>query len=49
MPKLKKIDESKYIYAVSRIRAIEKRLLDKVKLDRMVEAKSGGRIAESPA
>ncbi|WP_136479532.1 V-type ATP synthase subunit C [Acetivibrio thermocellus] len=40
MPKLKKIDESKYIYAVSRIRAIEKRLLDKVKLDRMVEAKS---------
>jgi len=40
LPKLKKIDESKYIYAVSRIRAIEKRLLDKVKLDRMVEAKS---------
>lgn len=40
MPKLKKIDETKYVYAVSRIRAIEKRLLDKIRLDRMVEAKS---------
>lgn len=40
MPKLKKIDESKYIYSVARIRAIEKRLLDKIKFDRMVESKS---------
>ncbi|TYQ14990.1 UNVERIFIED_CONTAM: V/A-type H+-transporting ATPase subunit C [Acetivibrio alkalicellulosi] len=36
----KKIDESKYIYAVSRIRAIEKKLIDNLKFDRMVDSKS---------
>lgn len=40
MPKNKRIDDTKYIYAVSRIRAIEKKLLDKIKFDRMVDSKS---------
>lgn len=32
--------DTQYAYSVSRIRAIERKLLDKGKLDRMVEAKS---------
>lgn len=33
-------DETRYAYAVARIRAIEKKLLDKGKLERMVEART---------
>ena len=40
MPKQKKIKESEFNYAVARIRAIEKGLLDKTRFDRMVEAKT---------
>ena len=40
MSKQKKIKESEFNYAVARIRAIEKGLLDKTRFDRMVEAKT---------
>lgn len=33
-------DATRYAYSVARIRAIEKKLLDKLKLDRMIEAKA---------
>ncbi|HQD28113.1 V-type ATP synthase subunit C [Acetivibrio saccincola] len=36
----KKIDNSKYIYAVSRIRAIEKKLLTNSSFERMIESKT---------
>lgn len=37
---MSRVKSSQYIYAVSRIRAIEKRLLDRGKLDRMVDART---------
>ena len=40
MSKAIKSKDTQYAYSVSRIRAIERKLLDKGKLDRMVEAKS---------
>lgn len=40
MPLAKKIDNSKYIYAVSRIRAIEKNLLTNLSFDRMVDSRT---------
>lgn len=40
MSKDKKGNDSQYAYSTGRIRAIERKLLDKGKLDRMVEAKS---------
>ncbi|MDQ2085126.1 V-type ATP synthase subunit C [Herbivorax sp. ANBcel31] len=40
MPTTKKIDELNYIYVVSRIRAIEKKLLSNLKFDRMVDSKT---------
>lgn len=40
MSKDTKKNDTQYAYSVSRIRAIERKLLDKGKLDRMVEAKS---------
>ena len=40
MSKDKKKNDTQYAYSVSRIRAIERKLLDKGKLDRMVDAKS---------
>lgn len=40
MSKDKKGNDAQYAYSIGRIRAIERKLLDKSKLDRMVEAKS---------
>jgi len=40
LTKDKKSNDTQYAYSVSRIRAIERKLLDKGRLDRMVEAKS---------
>lgn len=40
MPHAKKINDSKYIYAASRIRAIEKKLLTNSGFDRMIDSKT---------
>jgi V/A-type H+-transporting ATPase subunit C len=40
LPFAKKIDDSKYIYAVSRIRAIEKKLLTNSSFERMIDSKT---------
>ena len=38
------MSENKYLYSVTRIRALETKLLDKTKIERMVEAKSADEI-----
>ncbi|MFZ5985679.1 MAG: V-type ATP synthase subunit C [Bacillota bacterium] len=40
MPRDNRSGDTQYAYAVSRVRAIEKKLLDKTKLDRMIDSKS---------